>query len=488
MFAKFTLVRACAFGALALPFGACDFSERESLELEIISPDNEATFRPTSDVRAREEGTQISVRVAGEGEGHVIELLRLRGGAPQVMATSSIQSDLAVFDSVTIYPGANRLQARDTETGLSSLPLTVYLDDSCGQIRFIEPQVPENAPELVLGPDDDRDSVPCGDGFNLRVVIATGLPDGSEVALVVENQTIAQGTTHGGALVIDKVPLDRFAHDGDGSFMLQLRLEDLSCPLVPFSVPMRIDCQGPMLCEIEEFNPAHQTLTGAADKEDKLPGVQLDIDVRTSADAYDQPVLLVINDDSTLVGKTSLELDGGVATDEDVDAGAPTVHFPRVSLPEGDLRLRAECRDAAGNLTVSERHSDKVDSLGCSIAIASPLPNTVFMPDMNANFATVPVSATFSGGDCKTAFSVVAADETCSGLFTGMGEKISVGQSVLSPTLKLTQGGPNVLCVGIEDLNGNKAQVTQRVIFDDGTLPTGAPLIQRKKVVAGKKP
>jgi hypothetical protein len=74
------------------------------------------------------------------------------------------------------------------------------------------------------------------------------------------------------------------------------------------------------------------------------------------------------------------------------------------------------------------------------------------------------------------------------GLFTGMGEKITVGQSVLSPTLKLTQSGPNVLCVGIEDLNGNKAQVTQRVIFDDGTLPTNAPVLTRKKVVPSKKP
>ena len=458
--------------ALALLGAGCDFSEQVRAELQIISPANEATFRPENDVKLGQDGTQITVRVAGEGDGHVIELLRLRGGAPEVLASTTLETRVAAFGAVTLLPGANRLMARDTETGRSSLPLTVYLDDACGEMTFIEPAVPANVPELVLGPDDDRDGTPCGDAFNLRVVIATGLPDGSDVALVVENQTIAQGSTQGGVLVIERVVLDRFAQDNDGPFLLQLRLDDLACPLVPFPVPMRIDCQGPELCDIEDFNPGGGTLTAKNDADDSLPGVQIDLDVRTSADAYAQPVLLVINDDGTLVGDTTSDLDAGVP-EPGVDAGPPSVHFHNVSLPEGDLRLRAECRDAAGNLTTSERRNDKVDSLGCAIAIASPLPNTVFMPDPSSSTATVPVSATFSGGDCQAAFAKVAPDESCAGLFDGMGEKLAVGQSVLSPNLTLQTGGANVLCVGIKDLNGNTSQATQRVIFDDGTLPGG---------------
>src|SRR5262245_53137216 len=184
--------------------GACDYKDAAPAVLQIVAPENGATLHDANDSDPDTQGVQVDVEVIGEGEGHVLELGRLRGGPAERIATTTLEGGRAVFSDVTLFEGPNNLQARDPRSARSSLPITLYVPPKCHQIYFIEPKLPLGASELVLGPLDDEDGSACGDGLSVRLIAGTGLPDGSVVTLYAGTHALVTSETRGGVLAIDE--------------------------------------------------------------------------------------------------------------------------------------------------------------------------------------------------------------------------------------------------------------------------------------------
>lgn len=442
--------RAWAFGLCAALCASCDFEERTPDTLQIVAPPNESTLQEADDRDRSTPGTQIAVTVEGARDGDVVELYRLLGGPPMLVATATLERGAATFPLVTLFPGANRLQARDRRTGHMSLPITLYLEAPCSTFTFVEPRLPEGAAELVLGPLDDQDGVPCGEGYETRVIAATGLPDGTRVTLLADGLPLRSGTTRGGTLVLDAVPLDvaraRLERD---RFTLSLRVDDGQCA-TGSPLPVYLDCAGPA-CEILPFASASVVST-PLDVDPTIPGIQIDLEVASSDDARGEAVELIINDNlaEPLTSPVALE-------------GDPVALFEKISLPEGDVRLRAVCRDAKQNRTESARRTVLVDSVGCAISITAPTMDAVFVPPAPEAPVEVALTATFQGGDCRALYTAISSDERCEGLFEGPAETLAVGQNTLMRTFEIRELGPHTLCVGIMDMNHNESQASVRV-------------------------
>jgi hypothetical protein len=430
----------------------CDYKDQTPAVLQIVAPTHGATIREDEDIDPDTQGIQIQVVVEGEGEGHVLELERLRGGPPEQIATATLEGGRATFDDVVLFDGSNTLQARDPRTDRSSLPVTVYVQTTCRKIFFIEPELRPGATEMVLGPLDDRDGTPCGDSLAVRLIAGTGLPDGSWVTLVAGGATLANAATRGGVLELDPLVLDKttLAALGSEPFELVLRVAGGACPDYAFEARVRVDCMGPPTCRIETLG--EDGLVGpSADLDPNTPGVQLDIRVASEPEARGQPVELAINDQPVLPPAT-------VASE-----GEAVAEFASVSLPEGDVRIDAVCYDAVHNSTAAARRTVLVDSLGCPVSITSPALDAMFP----SSAPEVALSATVSGGDCVRWYAGLSADERCADLFTGTGEELPVGQSVVDATLTLLTPGPSYLCVGVVDIHGNTSQSAVRVVLEE---------------------
>src|SRR5687767_3851963 len=105
-------VLACAV-LVGGPAGACDYKDQAPALLQIVAPENGATIQEADDVDEDTQGIQIHVLVEGDGEGHVLELERLRGGPPERIATATLESGRATFAGVSLFDGSNSLQVRD---------------------------------------------------------------------------------------------------------------------------------------------------------------------------------------------------------------------------------------------------------------------------------------------------------------------------------------------------------------------------------------
>jgi hypothetical protein len=254
-----------------------------------------------------------------------------------------------------------------------------------------------------------------------------------------------------------------------GAFQFVLQGDGASCPDQPFGPGIRIDCEGPAKCEVAKLHDGDVVTSNDESPDAGTPGMQLTIDVESADDARGQPVKLIINDG--LVTREST-----VATE-----GAATAEFPDVPLPEGDVRIDPICEDSVHNQTQGQRRSIVVDSLPCPVTITSPALDTMFMPAGSATTVDVPVSASFSGGDCTSAYASVG-DEKCTGLFATPATMLAVGQTTIMPTLTLDTPGPNTLCVGIVDMHGNQSQATVRVLFTPPTMRPQPDFARRRAV------
>jgi hypothetical protein len=431
--------------------GACDYKDEPPALLQIVSPESGAIIRDADDVDEDTQGIQIDVVVEGEGDGHVLELER--GFPAERIATTTLENGRATFMRVSLFEGTNSLQVRDPRRGRSSLPINVHVQPSCRKIFFIEPMLPLGASELVLGPLDDNDGTACGDSLSVRLIAATGLPDGSVVTLFAGPHALITAETRGGVLQVDRVVFDKatLMALGKEPFELVLRVMGSACPDYGFEARVRIDCEGPPQCSILPLGVS-DFIGPTYDLDATTPGVQLNVRVASSDEAIDQPVELSINDVPVLPS-AFVEQEGEAAL----------ALFEGVSLPEGDVRLDAVCRDAVQNLTAARRRSVTVDSLGCPVTITSPALDTTYP-------GTAPeamLTATIAGGDCASWFASVESSAACAGLFTSEGEPLAIGQSSVSTTLGLTVPGPSYLCVGARDSHGNESQAAVRVVLEE---------------------
>jgi hypothetical protein len=171
--------------AWAVVMGSCDLAEDDRYALHIAAPENDATFVDREDTDPNTDGMQISVRVETAQDGIPIELLRLVGGTPDVIGRGTTQNRQVTFPAITLFPGANRLSARDTQSGRTAPAITIYYEDPCGDITFLSPSPAPMDGELLLGPGDDVDGNACGESFAIALLAATGLPDGTRVSRAV---------------------------------------------------------------------------------------------------------------------------------------------------------------------------------------------------------------------------------------------------------------------------------------------------------------
>ncbi len=430
----------------ALFAAACDLAEDDLYALRITSPRNGQTFTDADDADLATHGMQIALRVETTEQGVPIELLRFTGATPEVITRKVTAGRSADFPSVTLFPGANLLVARDARSGRTSLPITLYFEDPCGSISFIEPAPPAlEGAALLLGPLKDGS---CGESYTIELLAATGLRDGTRVSVLIDGDRVASGTTRGGALQIPKVPLEK--RDGE-PFVLALLVEDNHCAAVPFPAPVVVDCEGPT-CALSAFED--RPYTSEDDRDDQIPGLNLDISVQTSADGASQPVELIINGDQ------------GNALRATPAPGTHHVTFAGVPLPDGSVRVTAVCRDRAGASATSQRIL-RVDTSGCSVSVTSPLAGTSFVAAEDGESLDVQVTAAL-GSDCASArFSDSASADCGPSLAQAPFQAVTLGQTTITADVTLTVHGQRFLCVGTRDASANESVVAVPITFEN---------------------
>ena len=436
-------------GALLLCLSAlvagCDLAEADLYALRITFPEDEQTFSDSDDSDPVAAGMQISVRVETTDDDVPIELVRLTGGTPEVIMRKLSKAKVAEFASVTLFPGPNRLAARDARSQRTSPIITAYFEDPCGAITFIDPVPPGSGEELLLGPPDGEN---CGQNYLIPLLASTGLRDGARVSVLIGEDHVASGTTRGGTLQIDEVPIER---RDEQPFTLSLLVEDHQCAPVAFPAQVRLDCQGPT-CDLNPFED--KAYTSEDDQDEKIPGLNLDITVNTSSDGQSHPVELVINGDEENAYQA-------------MASGTGQAIFPGVSLPDGSVRVTAICRDEAGATTTHQRILD-VDTSGCSVSVTSPLAGTTFVAAEDGQQLSVQVTAAL-GSDCARArFADAATIDDCKkSLTNAMFQEVTLGQTTITSDVSLAVHGPRFLCVGTRDASANESVVAIPVTFEN---------------------
>ncbi|MFT3925809.1 MAG: FG-GAP-like repeat-containing protein [Myxococcales bacterium] len=423
---------------------ACDLAEEDPYALRIVSPASDQTFSDADDVDTYTAGMQIQVRVETVDDGVPIELLRLSGGAPEVITRMPTSGSAATFPSVTLFPGANRLAARDARSGRMSPVITLYFEDPCGSITFLDPAPPALGEPLLLGP---RAGESCGESYTIPLLAATGLRDGTRVSVLVKGGRVASGVTRGGTLQIADVPIEL----RNEAFKLALLVEDNHCAAVPFPADVMLDCNGPS-CALNPFE--ERTYTSADDIDDgEIPGLNLDIEVQTDADGASHPVQLLINGDEQNVVTAMIA------------PGSTVARFEGVALPDGSARVMAICRDEAGATTRSQRVIT-VDTSGCSVSLTSPASGTTFVAAEDGQSLTIPITAAL-GSDCASARFADSDTPDCAQLSAAPYQAVTLGQTTFSSTLTLSKNGPRFLCVGTKDSSDNQSVVSVPVTFEN---------------------
>jgi hypothetical protein len=430
----------CALAGL-LPAPACDLAEDDLFALRIVTPADNQSFSDAQDTDPYTAGMQVEVRVETEEDEVPVELWRLSGGKPEVAARTNTLAGVGVFSSVTLDPGANRLQVSDVRSGRTSVPITLYFADSCGSISFLDPAPPATG-TLILGP---RSNGTCGQSYLLSLLAGTGLRDGTRVSVLVDGVRAASGTTRGGTLLVPEVLLP-----ANKPLELSLLVEGGSCPAVPFPADIVLDCMGPA-CEISSLQDG-ALLTSNDDKLEKVPGLNLDITVTTDAEGALRPIELLINGNQENAYSAASQGD------------PPSATFSEVSLPEGTARVTAVCRDAAGAATRSQR-TFLVDTSGCTVSVINPLPGTLFVATSPGEERSVGVTAAL-GSDCAKASFAVSGDASCSELSGAAFRELTLGQTTVTEQLTLTESGNHYLCVGTLDARGNPSTASVLVRYD----------------------
>lgn len=437
------------YGALLLCLLAfasgCDLAEDDLYALRITFPEDEQAFRDSDDSDLSTPGMQISVRVETTEDEVPLELLRLTGGTPEIITRKLSKGRAADFSAVTLFPGPNRLAARDARSKRMSQVITAYFEDPCGAITFIEPVPPPAGNELLLGPPDGER---CGQNYMIPLLASTGLRDGTRVSVLIGRDRVASGTTRGGTLQIAEVPIDL---RDEQSFTLSLLVEDQQCAPVAFPAQVRLDCSGPT-CILNPFED--RPYTSDDDQDEKIPGLNLDISVSTGLDGRRHPVELVINGDKENAYRAMVAEGTGQAT------------FPGVSLPDGSVRVTAICRDDAGAKTSSQRIIS-VDTSGCTVSVTSPVAGTTFVAAEDGQALSVQVTAAL-GSDCASARFSDSATADCKDAFSDTPfQEVTLGQTTITADVSLSVHGSRFLCVGTRDASANESVVAVPVTFEN---------------------
>lgn len=427
-------------------FSACDLAEDDLYALHITLPENDQTFVKREDTNPYAAGMQITVGVETAERRVPLELLRLVGGAPEVIARSITVDGLATFPSVTLFPGPNRLQARDSRSGRTSLPITAYFEDPCGSISFLSPLPPDDG-LLVLGPQAGGS---CAQAYAIPLLASTGLRDGTRVSVLLGQRRVASGVTRGGTLSIAEVPIDERGQNLD----LHLLVEGSNCEAVPFPAQVYLDCEGPRSCRITSLSNDAQ-LNSTDDQDPAIPGLNLDITVETDESGATQPIELVINGD----------LENAYRERAPVERESFAATFRNVSLPDGSLRLAATCRDQAGVITRSQV-SINVDTSGCALTLASPAPGSLFVASADRGSLDVNVRAAL-GSDCAQVRFAESDAASCPNLKDAIFQDISLGQTSVTQSVTLSTEGDRFLCVGAVDARGNPSHVSVPIRFEN---------------------
>jgi len=430
----------------------CDLSDPKRVSLEIVLPMDDAILTSENDVDPTTSGTQIEVTVSavGIGGGEVIELYRVEAGEPLLatIATAAIADSQAVFEAFTLRTGENQLQARVQGTTRTSSPINVKFRDTCGQLAFVEPSM-SNEDAIRLGPTDDLDNEECGDTFTTRVIASTGLPDGSEVILLVNGRDNSNAMTVGGVAVFDQVVLD---YRGTEANRLALRVASSECALVELDADVFVDCDGPS-CRLG--GPKGPALSSADDEDDMGAGLQVNFEIETDPDVMD--VKLLINGD----------IDNAIPAD--VQNGKAALAL--VALPEGTgVRVKAVCTTEKGAVSTEERLFN-VDTTPCAVAITTPLANTAFVAEQPSTNAppTAKLETMLSadvGSDCTSVRFAALSTADCAGLDALEEVRLDAGQVAFNTPLILTEQGKQFVCVEAIDASGNKAIVNAPISFD----------------------
>lgn len=455
------ILSACLAALFALT--ACDLAEEDLYALHISSPADDQTFLKQEDTDLYAAGMQIAVQVETAERRVPVELLRLVGGTPEVIARAITADGVARIPSVTLFPGANRLQARDTRSGRTSLPITVYFEEPCGQLSFLSPE-PASSPRLLLGP---KASGSCGQDYTIPLLASTGLRDGTRVSVLINKRRVASGVTRGGTLSIPEVPIEP-----GSDLQLSLLVEDENCAEVPFPTPILLDCNGPH-CKISSLRNEDK-LNSLDDLDPNIPGLNLDITVDTDLEGAGQIIELAIDGD----------LENAYRERAVTQSGNTRAIFRNVSLPEGSLRLGAVCTDAAG-VSARNQVSLHVDTSGCNVSLVSPAQGSMFVSDEAGASYPVNVVAAF-GSDCaKARFAESAAQDCVEALENASYQEITLGQTSMTQEVILSQPGERFLCVGTLDAQGNPSIAQVPIRFDNQApslhfeTPAGALRINR---------
>ncbi len=448
-FVSFVTTRHALFFASLVAVSGCDLSDQQRVALLIVQPMDGVTLTSEADVATTVEGTQIDVTVDALGidNSTVIELYRLESGEPLLatLTTAAITDNQAVFEGFTLRSGVNELQARVQGTTRTSNPVTVTFRDTCGKLSFVEPSM-SNGESIRLGPSDDLDYEECGDMFTTRVIAGTGLPDGSEVVLLVNGRDNRTAMTVGGVAAFDEVVLD---NRGSEANRLALRVASSECDVVEFDADVFVDCEGPS-CSLG--GPTGKALTSADDEDSLGAGLQISFEIVSDPHVSDVRLLINGDIDNAIVAK--------------VNEGKAVLKH--VALPEGTgVRVKAICTTEKGAASTDE-HLFNVDTTPCAVAITTPLANTTFTAAQPMTDLEIMLSANV-GSDCASVRFAALPSADCAGLGQVKAIPLDAGQITFNASLSLMlrAQGKQFVCVQAMDAAGNQAVVNAPIFFFD---------------------
>ncbi len=450
--------------AALLAVVGCDCSDGTSpARLEILYPEDGQRITLADDVDTAAPGVQIEVVAESRrlGADDAVALyVDLAGDVPEdgdtpIASASPDDAGMVDFGTVTLTNGVHRLQAFARDGGVQSQEVEVTIVESCATITFASPEPPSSG-ELTLGPSDDTDGEACGETFETSVVVSTDAGDGRPATLFVNGTPRATTTVEGTIATFEGVVLDNRGSTPNSLAVEVENADGITCR-ESFPGDVLVDCEG-VSCAITTPDTASAYLNASDDVSDE-EGFQADFVVSTDDGAIGEPVRLVVDGDESGAREASAAAAG---------SGAEAL-FGNVSLSEGVHRVRAQCRDAAGNTTSSGIAEWTVDITPCDVTIASPTEGQVFIDDDDEDSTTdgvqITLSGTASGDGCAR-----SRASMCDGIggtaFGGLTDGSFDHQLTLS-------GATPELCAEVEDEAGNVGEARVTVVFS-----TDAPQVE----------
>lgn len=290
------------------------------------------------------------------------------------------------FEGVTLTPGDHTLRvvASAGDDMVESAEIDVTVSQSCADVSFVSPVLPSSGDVELGGSRCQADG-----SATTTVEVESDASDGSRVELLLDGDLVAETTVTDSSAVFEDVAIPE---SGVSALAVRVRSPDGGTCVEPFPAAIVVDCEAPS-CAFAAPTPVEYenddgSLTFFLGRAQRTDGA-FDIAVQAGEGAEGEVVTLTVDDVDEL------------SSNSNRDALAL---FAGVQLAEGSHTVRAQCRDAAGNVTSTPELEVEVDTEVCQVSITDPGADALILSlddeVSGASGVQIVTIATVAGDDC----------------------------------------------------------------------------------------